>query len=925
MSTLLQKIETSAREKLVLEPGRQPSQELARYKKFLKVETHRLKMLHRAGAGGRVICEARAHILDMLLCHFWEASKRSLTPQAQKEFPKIALIALGGYGRAELNPHSDIDFMFLHTGQVVGQSRPHPYLARMLDGILYPLWDIGLKVGHSVRTLEDCVKEANSEMQSKTAFIEARLITGDAGIFEKFQRLIVAKCVHGHEDEYIAARMADQTSRREKYGGSACMQEPNIKNGCGGLRDYQNLLWMSFFKYGTRSLEELQRKEFLTASERKQLEAAHDFLLRVRTEMHYQVPRPTDALLKSLQPTVAYELGYHERSVSRRIEHFMRELYTHSRNIFLITRTLERRMALVPQPVSRFSLRKLLPKRAVQPAEPLDGFKFIDGEIVAVSSRVFRDAPRRLMRVFLYAQQRGLRLHADLAQLIRNQLSLVNRSFLADEHVHETFLTILNQRGDVARILRAMHEVDFLGKYLPEFGKLTCLVQHEFYHQYAADEHTLMCLEQLDRVWEAKAPPYDAYSSLLQELENPYLLYLALLLHDVGKPEGHGRHAKVGSRLARRAARRIKLDEPDTEILDSLVEKHLLMAYTSQRRDLEDPGEIRHFGEKVHNLETLKMLTLLTFVDSMATSDKLWNGFKEALLWSLHRKTAHLLTGSREFQEVQEKEREELMAEVAEDLPQSISEEEVAAHFEALPDRYFQAHGPEEIVEDIELAHRFLERQLEDGDSPLVPSIRWQHHRDRGYTDVRVCTWDRAGLFSSIAGGLSAVGLNILSAQIFTRSDGIVLDVFSVTDGKTGSLADQEQMEKFDKLLTRLLKTDAVDLDALIARHKQSRTLYQAYTGDQMPTQITLDNESSANRSLIEIETEDRIGLLYKLSERLAELGVNISAARICTEKGGAVDTFYVTDQEGEKIDPEEGWQKIQRSLGLAIQKLDRH
>ena len=923
MATLLQKIEASARTRLALEPGRQPSQELARYKAFLKVETHRLKMLHRAGVGGRDICAARAHILDALLQHFWDASMRSLSPQAQKEFPRIALIALGGYGRAELNPHSDIDFMFLHNGQVVGQSRPHPYLARMLDGILYPLWDLGLKVGHSVRTLDDCVKEAGSEMQSKTSFIEARLIVGNADVFKKFEQTIVAKCVKGHEDAYIAARMEDQAARREKFGNSACMQEPNIKNGCGGLRDYQNLLWMAFFKYGARSLEDLQDKEFLSASERKQLEAAYDFLLRVRTEMHYQVTRPTDALTKSLQPAVAHGMGYHERSPSQRIERFMRDLYTHSRNVFLITKIAEQRMALLPKPAARFSLRNLLPRNKAVATEPMDGFKFENGEILALSNRVFRDAPRRLMRVFLYAQQRGLRLHPDLAQLIRNQLYLVDRAFLADEHVRDTFLTILNQRGDVARILRRMHEVDFLGKYIPEFGKLTCLVQHEFYHQYAADEHTLMCLEQLDRVWEAKSAPYEAYAPLLQELEQPYVLYLAVLLHDVGKANSRGKHAATGSKLARKVARRLRLDEGDTDMLDNLVENHLLMALTSQRRDLDDPGEIRRFAGHVNDFETLKSLTLLTFVDSMATSDKLWNGFKDTLLWSLYRKATQFLSGSTEFLRTEAKERKELMKEVSADLPERISLEEVQAHFTALPARYFLAHGAPEIVADIELAHRFMERQFEDGENALAPATRWQHHRDRGYSEVRVCTWDRAGLFSNIAGGLSAVGLNILSAQIFTRTDGIVLDVFSVTDGKTGSLAAQERIEKFDKLLTRLLSNDEVDLDTLIAKQKQARTLYQAYVGEQIPTQVTLDNNSSADRSLIEVETEDRIGLLYTLSQTLAELGVNISAARICTEKGGAIDTFYVNEEENGKIESPERWQIIQRSLTSAIQKLE--
>jgi len=524
MQSLLDKIEANAAARLALPAGRQPAQELARYKAFLKVETHRLKILHRAGAGGLEICRARAAILDVLLRYLWEAARNSVSQQAQKEFPAIALVAIGGYGRAELNPQSDIDFMFLHNRQIAAGIRPLPHLAKILDGLLYPLWDIGLKIGHSVRSIDDCVRVANSDMQSKTSLIESRRITGDEALLAKFQKTLVNKCVDGHEEKYIAMRLRDQEARRAKFGNSACMQEPNIKNGCGGLRDFQNLLWMAFFKYRTRSLEDLKAHELIGEAERKQLEAAYDFLLRVRTEMHYHAGRAVDVLSKNLQPAVAYNLGYHERSPSKRIEAFMRDVYSHSRSIYLLTRTLEQRLALLPAPKPRFSLRTFLPKGRSKTTEPFDGLKFMDGEIRAASSRVFRDQPRRLMRVFLYAQQRGLRLDADLAQLIRNQLPLIDRSFLRDEHVRETFLTILNQRGNVAPILRAMHEVDLLGKYVPEFGKLTCLVQHEFYHQYTADEHTLVCLEQLDRIWEAKKPPYEAYAPLFQGLDRPFVL-----------------------------------------------------------------------------------------------------------------------------------------------------------------------------------------------------------------------------------------------------------------------------------------------------------------------------------------------------------------------------------------------------------------
>ena len=924
MQALLDTIEADAAARLPLPEGRAPALELARYKTFLKLETHRLKLRHRAGGGGRMICQARAVILDALLRHLWDAAKNTLSDQARAEFPQISLIAIGGYGRAELNPHSDIDFMFLHNRQVVASGKPLPHLSKVVDGILYPLWDLGLKVGHSVRSMEDCVKVANSDMQSKTSLIEARLITGDAPLFAKFQKTLVSKCVDGYEDQYIAMRLEDQASRRAKFGNSASMQEPNLKNGCGGLRDFQNLLWMAFFKYRVRSLIELKNLEFLAEAERKQLDAAYDFLLRARTEMHYHVNRALDVLSKNLQPAVAHSLGYTDRSPSKRIEKFMRDVYTHSRNIYLITRTLEQRMALRPDVPGRLSLRAWIPKRLRRrPAEPVDGFKFEDGQIHAASNRVFRDQPRRLMRVFLYAQQRGVRLHPDLAQLIRRELSLVDRDFLADEHVRETFLAILNQRGSVASVLRAMHEVDLLGKYMPEFGRLTCLVQHEFYHQYTADEHTLVCLEQVDRIWEAKEPPYTEYAPLLQKLERPALIYLALLLHDVGKPKAHGNHAEVSSEMALRVARRLALDGSSTHALRVVIENHLLMASLSQRRDLEDAAVVRNFSKLLQTPENLSLLTLLTFADSQATSDKLWNGFKDALLWSLYRKALPLVTGGTEFLVAEEKQRELLMDEVVRNLPDSLDEEEVRAHFAALPPRYFQARSKREILEDVELAHEFMQLQVSDRDNPLEPAVHWHNEPDCGYTAVKICTWDRAGLFGKIAGTFSAAGLNILSAQIFTRTDGVALDTLFATDARTGSLPNSETRKQFEELLKKVLTDGGPDLRTLIAKQKTSRPLYQAYTGERIPTQVHFDNEASETRTLIEIQTEDRIGLLYAITQTFTELEVDIVAAKICTEKGAAIDTFYVRELDRSKVLQPERHDAISQKLRAAIARLD--
>lgn len=924
MQETLEKIEKSAASRLAPALGRPAAEELNRFRTFLKVETHRLKILHRGGTDGLIVCRARSAILDHVLRHLWECARGQLSAEEQKAFPPMALVAIGGYGRGELNPHSDVDIMFLHSMKLVG-GKPAPLLSKMVDSVLYPLWDLKLKVGYSVRTVDECVKVANSDMQSKTSLIESRLITGDEPLFTKFKATVLKKCVEGFEVEYIKARIADQAARRARFGNSASMQEPNLKNGCGGLRDFHNLLWMAWFKYRTRSLRDLMARSYLSEGERRQLRSAYDFLLRVRNEMHYHTNRPTDVLSKSLQPAVAFNLGYKEREISKRIEVFMRDVYTHFRNIYLITRTLEQRLALRPEFSSRLeTLRSWLPGARPKLSETVDGFLFVDGEIHAAKRDVFYNHPRRLMRVFLHAQQRGLRLHPNLAQMIRNQLQLVDRFFRSDEHVRNTFLTILSQRGAVAPILRAMHEVDFLGKYIPEFGRLTCLVQHEFYHQYTADEHTLMCMEQLDRVMVATTPRYAPYSPLLQGLERPFILYLAMLLHDVGKSDDTGKHEQVSGRLAMRVARRLALDPTATNSLRLVIENHLLMANVSQRRDLDDPAVIRHFAKEVETPENLTLLTLHTFADAMATSDKLWNGFKDTLLWALHFKTMHLMSGGPEFAKAEEQVRAARKEEVRKVLPAVITEEELNAHISGLPLRYFQLHTAAEIQEDLEMAHEFMQLQICEDDRALIPVVRWKDERDRGCSVVKVCTWDRAGLFNKIAGALSATGLSILTAQIFTRSDGIAEDTFAVVDARTGNLVTAEQQEEFRGILEEALSGAPIDLHALIRRQKITRPTFQAYSGEQIPVRVHFDNDSSETRSLIEIEAEDRVGLLYSVSEELSALGLDISAARICTEKGAAIDTFYVREIDGEKVDLDTRQDEIRSHLIGVINKLDR-
>jgi [protein-PII] uridylyltransferase len=779
---------------------------------------------------------------------------------------------------------------------------------------------LGFKVGHSVRSVEDCVSVANGDMQSKTSLIESRLILGDAALFERFRGALLAKCVEGHENEYIQARLLDQEARRNKYGNSACMQEPNIKNGCGGLRDYQNLLWMAYFKDRMRTPEDLEKKDVISAAERKQLESAYDFLLRTRNELQYFVDRPSDVLSKSVQPSVANNLGWHERSPSERLEKFMKVYYTHGRNIDLITRTVEQRLALVPATKGRLQRLRGLFGLAEAPEQTADGVKFVDGEMRPLSTAIFRDSPRRLMRVFLHAQQRGLKLDPDLAQLIRQNLRLVDNAFLRDAHVRETFLEILDQRGNVAPTLRRMHEVGLLGKFIPEFGRLTCLVQHEFYHQYTADEHTLVCLEKLDRVWKAKTPPYSEYAEIFRGVEPPFLLYLALLLHDSGKAFRVGNHSAIGARQALRAAGRLGLDGAKTHTLSLLIENHLAMAQISQRRDLDDDSVIRNFARQIQTAENLTMLTLHTFADSMATSDQLWNGFKDTGLWRLYRRALELLSGGTEFRVTEERQRELLAQEVQRIAPPTFDPAEVQAHFRNLPPRYCQVNDAREILRDVAQVHRFIHLQLAAGEeNALAPIVSWQHEPDRGYSAVTVCTWDRDRLFSYITGCLTAAGLNILGAEILTRADGIILDTFFVTDAKTGLLPGKEEREKFESLAHKILTGGAEDLPALVARIKAAPTIYKSIEGDRIPTVIEVDNDTSESRSVIDVQAEDRVGLLYDISRALSDLDLDLSLAKIVTEKGAAVDSFYATEQDGGKILDTERLKAVKTKLRQAV------
>ncbi len=900
-----------------------PNDLAALYKKFVKIESFRIQVRHNAGGSGREICSDRANLVDVVVRHLFEALIAH-EPTFLKKPARVALVAYGGYGRGELNPLSDIDLTFL-----IQESRGQidPRVGEVIASMGRMLWDIGFKAHISTRTIAGTVSEANGEMKSKTSYLEARLVTGDEKLFADFEEQFLKKCVVGFVDEYIADRIKNQRERHEKFGRTISMQEPNIKEGCGGLRDYQNLLWISFFKERVQSTAALVEKKLLDERERRTLESAYDFLLRVRTELHYinkDAKIAPDVLVLGQQLKLANKLHYAQKNILRRSEAFMRDYYLHARDIYNITERLSERLSLPvpahPDAPKKRPLLSFIRKAAATPKmERFDGFYSVDGRMYYESRDIFNQDPARMMRLFQHLQQRGLRVSPQLESLIGRRLHLVDATFRYAKATRETFLAICSRKGEVAAVLRAMHRVSFLGRYMPEFGQLTCLVQHEFFHRYTTDEHTLVCIEKLDRLLDQDDPKLKSYKALFLKLDDPLVLYLALLLHDTGKAANVRSHAEASAMYAQKVARRLQITPEQRRSLTLLVDQHILMSSMAQRRNIDDPATIEEFAAAVKTQPNLDALMLLTLVDGMGTGDENWSDWKESLVWQLYRDTTAFLESGLDFFRQRNIERADLQQAVTKKLAADFADE-IEAHFEYMPERYFQNHSVPEIVDHIRLFRKFLVARSAPEDAPLAPSIKWIAHPNRGHSEVQFCGWDRRELLSRIAGAFSTAQLNILSADIFTRGDDLVLDIFRVCNTKMEAVTDERDMATVEKKLLHALTNEDFNFAADLAKLKKKRGFHLSQELD-FPTRITIENNSHPVYTLVDIQAPDRLGFLHDILRGFAKVRARIAFSRIATEKGAAIDSFYITDAVGKKFQDDAIVKKLQRALAGAAEK----
>jgi [protein-PII] uridylyltransferase len=881
------------------------------YQKFLKIENHRLRLRHQAGGGGREVCASRAALIDVILRHIFAAVSRSAKEQNGSKIVPVSLVALGGYGRGELNPGSDVDVMFLHAH--AGKDVP-PSLQQTVEQVLYFLWDIGFKVGHSTRSLREAVAQANGDMLTKTALLEARHLTGDHELFQRFRAQFRKHCVQGHEKEYITARMEDQAMRHGKFANNVYLQEPNVKGGCGGLRDYQNLLWITCFKEGALTTTHLVGKDWLSASERRRIDAAYDFLLRVRTQLHYTNERATDVLHLTLQSEIASRLGYNRETPVARSEAFMKDYYEHTRNIFRITERLTERFATGAATTTRRLFFPLLPRHRA-PEEQFGKFFSRGGQLHVSDPQLFHKEPDQLMKAFEHAQERRLQLSPELTDLISRRLRFVTREFRYGKAAREIFARILRRKGEVARILRMMHEVDFLGRYLPEFGHLTCLVQHEYFHRYTADEHTLVCLEKLDALRETDDPKLRPYQRLFESIADPYVLYLALLLHDTGKGVGARPHSEASALFAQGVAARLQLSPEQRRSLVLLVDHHVTLSNMAQQRNIDDPATVIEFASIVKSQSNLDALMLLTLADGQGTTDA-WSDWKELLVWHLYRATARYLQDQEGFISQLKIERDRLRNAVAAKLAPDFADE-IEAHFDYMPDHYFRAFGVGEIVAHLELFRGFWRGIYVRDEPAYAPGLRWEAQREQGHSVVSICTWDRLQLLASIAGAFAVASVNILSADIFVRGDNLVLDVFRVRNKKLAPVSDRDEIATVESVLRIALAGEGFDMAPLLANVRGE--VAPRSPEIDFPTRIIVENKSHPASTLIQVETPDRLGLLYDLVACLGRNNVYIMLARISTDKGAAIDTFYVTDATSRgKITETKRIDQLQRELTAA-------
>lgn len=853
------------------------------FRAFLKTEERRLKIALRLGASGCQTASARSFVLDLVADAAFRAAVLDCEGDASVGacFEACAMVAVGGYGRAELAPFSDLDLLFLHAGRRTQAAR------QLVERVLRLLWDAGLTVGHSFRSVAESVAAARTDPHFQTSLLSTRLLAGNGALLDSLLAALERER-RRHADDFLVALRYEREERYAKFGASVCLQEPNVKESAGGLRDMHAALWTAQVKTGCRTLEGLREHGLVSDVEQTSAARAYDFLWRVRHAAHYLSGRKTDRLALDLQPALATEFGYEAEPHLLASEKFMRDYYRRARELHLFSESVIARAAgQSGRPPRRF------PKPRGAGVE--GPFSVNDGRLcLDADAQTLRRNPLLIIDAFALAQAADVPLSHGLREALTRNASAVDRDFRDSAEVSRSFLKLLRRRGRVGATLRLMHEAGFLSRYLPEFARISLLIQHDLYHHYTVDEHTLKAIEALDELHASSDRARAHLRAVFEELEDPALLYLSVLLHDIGKGRGSG-HIPRGARISERVCRRLQLKPEHADRVVRLVNLHVAMAHTALRRDLSEPRVAADFAAQVASLDALNMLLLLTYADLHGVGPGVWSDWKGALLWELYQRARAALTGDGAHADAQQevaRYKEQVIAALAGELPPSA----VERHLALLPERYRRTARPEEAAAHLRLIERL-------GDRAFVAAWR---QRGSSSTELTVCARDRHGLFADIAGTLAAHGCEILSAELNTREDGVAVDVLLLRSAATHQAIEEYRHAGIERALGDGVAGES-DVAAMVERWRTKNAprrrsaLAHARRRKPLP-RVACDNDASPLSTMIEVHAADEPGLAYKIASALVSQRLNIVCAKIATEKSDALDVFYVTDAEGRKL-----------------------
>ncbi|HEY2226414.1 MAG TPA: [protein-PII] uridylyltransferase [Xanthobacteraceae bacterium] len=849
---------------------------------------------------GRLCAERLCFMQDEIIRLLFELAEKHLYPaQNHSTAERMAIVATGGYGRGILAPGSDIDLLFLLPYKQTA------WCESIAEAILYCLWDMGLKVGHATRSIDECIRQSRGDMTIRTAILEARFLLGDRKLYDDLMQRFDKEVVAGTAREFVAAKLAEREERHRRAGQSRYLVEPNVKDGKGGLRDLHTLYWIAKYVYRVQEREELIEHGVYDRREYTRFRRCGDFLWAVRCHLHFVTGRAEERLSFDIQREIAVRLGYTEHPGQRDVERFMKHYFLVAKDVgdltAILCAELEDSQAKAMPALGRV-IAKFRPRRRRHLSET-DDFIVDYNRINVADPDVFKRDPVNLIRIFHLAQKHNLAFHPDALRLATRSLKLIDGGLRENPEANRLFLEILTSKNAPEIVLRRMNETGVLGHFEHAFGRIVAMMQFNMYHHYTVDEHLLRCIGILSEIDAGSSPDTAFASELMRSIQpqNRTLLYIALFLHDIAKGRIED-HSIAGARVARRFCPRLGCSAAETETVAWLVEQHLVMSSVAQSRDLSDRMTIQNFAGVVQSIERMKLLTILTTADIKGVGPGVWNGWKAQLLRTLYYETEPVLTGG--FSEVNRAQRvavaqAELKAELK-DWPPQRREAYLGRHY---PAYWLKVDLPQKV------AHAAFLRATEDAGKKLATSVGFDS--TRGVVELTVFAPDHPWLLSIIAGACAMAGANIVDAQIFTTTDGAALDTIAVSREFERDEDEERRAARVADTIEQVLR-GAIKLPEMVAKRLNPKGRYKAFA---LEPEVMINNAWSDRYTMVEVTGLDRPGLLFELTTTLSKLNLNIASAHVATFGERVVDVFYITDLFGAKITSATRQAAIKRAL----------